>query len=161
MLKNLLTAIFSALLILSFAAFENVSAQNKDDGGFLSTEFLRSDYRQVKVVLHVNVTSYELVDSLGNKNCKENTGGYCLYRLKADVKEIFKGKIKKENFAFYTVLEGSSNSKDFLLGEKLVFLNWSTNYPDKKRALGTMENSTRPIETGVLQKMRKIAKKKR
>ena len=113
-------------------------------------------------MLHVDVKSYELVDSIGTGDCKENAGGgYCLYRLKADVKEIFKGKIVKKNFEFYMVLEASTTKKDFLLGEKIVFLNWSSDFPDKRRHLGTLENSTRSIESGVLEKMRKIAKKKR
>jgi hypothetical protein len=161
MIKTLLTIVFSALLISSAAFVQNVSAQT-GDGGFYSAGFLRSDYKQVDVVLHVDVKEYELVNSIGTGDCKDSSGGgYCLYRLKAEVMEVFKGKIKKQNFAFYTVLEASTGKKDFLLGEKIVFLEWSSNFPDKKRGLGTLENSTRKIESGVLGTMRKIAKRKR
>ena len=58
------------------------------------------------------------------------------------------------------MLDASTGKKDFLLGKKLVFLNWSDNYPDKKRSLGTLENSTRSLENGVIEKLRKIAGKK-
>lgn len=159
--KILFTIVFSTLLFLSAAPLQNVSGQTDDEEGFFSTGFLKSDYKQVDVVVHVNVKEYELVDSIGKGDCKENSGsGYCLYRLKADVKEVFKGKINKENFEFYMVLEASTSRKDFLLGEKLVFLERSDNFPDKKMGLGTLENSTRPIQNGVLEKMRKIARKK-
>jgi hypothetical protein len=125
------------------------------------TKMLKADYKQVAVVLYVDVKEIELVDSIGTGDCKEiSGGGYCLYRLKAEVKEIFKGKINKENFEFYTVIEASTGKKDFLLGEKLVFLDWSENYPDKKRSLGTLENSTHSVKGNILEKMRRIAKKK-
>jgi len=44
------------------------------------------------------------------------------------------------------------------LGEKVVFLKWGDNYPNKKMSLGTLENSTRAIKYDVIEKMRKIAK---
>lgn len=157
--KILFAIVFA--LFLSFVSIQNISAQTVDDEIF-SAEYLKSDYKQVDVVLHVDVKEYELVNSIGKGDCKDiSGGGYCLYRLKAEVKEVFKGKIKRENFAFYTVLEASTGKKDFLLGAKLVFLEWSDDYPDKKRGLGTLENSTRKIEKGVLETMRKIAGKKR
>ena len=151
-MRKILSAVIFLLL------FQNISAQTGDDDGFFSAKFLKSDYKQVDVVLYVDVKSYELVNSIGKGDCREISGsGYCLYRLKAEVKEVFKGRIKRENFEFYTVLEASVGKKDFLLGEKLVFLEWSKNFPDKKRNLGTLENSTRPADAGVLEKMRKIA----
>jgi hypothetical protein len=136
--------------------------QSSQEDEFL-TKLFKADYKQVDVVLHVDVKEYELVDSIGKGNCKEITGGgYCLYRLKGDVREIFKGKAARENFEFYTVVEASTAKKDFLLGEKLVFLEWGDNFPGKKRSLGTLENSTRSsIEKGVLETIRKIAKRKR
>jgi hypothetical protein len=150
-------------LFLGF--FQTASAQTKstEDKEWEAqlTKMLKADYKQVAVVLYVDVREIELVDSIGTGDCKEiSGGGYCLYRLKAEVKEIFKGKINKENFEFYTVIEASTGKKDFLLGEKLVFLDWSDNYPDKKRSLGTLENSTHSVKDNILEKMRRIAKKK-
>lgn len=158
------------LKVLSFLIFfggcsvfqQTISAQTKDEiPEFYQTDFLTSDFNQVDVVIYVNVKSRELVDQIGNGSCEQNTGkGYCLYRLKAEVKAIFKGKIKKKNFEFYTTTDADYRNKDLLLGEKVIFLNWSENYPNKKRSLGTLENSTRSIEYDVIEKMRKIAKKK-
>jgi hypothetical protein len=136
---------------------ENLNSSDDKD----LTALFKADYKQVDVVLHVNVKEYALVDSIGKGDCRETSGGgYCLYRLKAEVKEVFKGKISRENFEFYTVLEATTSKKDFLLGEKLVFLEWSNNFPDKKKSLGTLENSTRSLEPGMLETMRKIARKK-
>ncbi|HMS42425.1 MAG TPA: hypothetical protein PKE69_19495 [Pyrinomonadaceae bacterium] len=154
MRKTFLIAIFS-ICFLIFA--QNILAQ--DD--FYSSKFLKYDFKQVNVVVHVNVKSRELVNHIGEGSCEDGKGtGYCLYRLKADVKEIFKGKIEIVNFEFYTVVDVDYRNKDSLLGEKVVFLDWSDNYPDKKMSLGTMENSTRSIEKDVVKKLRKIAKKK-
>jgi hypothetical protein len=150
-------------LFLSFHKEASGQTKNAQDREWdeQETKMLKGDYKQVAVVLYVDIKTLELVDSIGKGDCREASGGgYCLYRLKAEVKEIFKGKIRRENFEFYTVIEASTGNKDFLLGEKIVFLDWSRNYPDKKKHLGTLENSTRSIKDGVLEKMRRIAKRK-
>lgn len=166
MTRNMLKKAFVVIVIFAglFLSFRQTAFGQSEDKEWdaQETEMLRGDYKQVAVVLYVDVKAYELVDSIGTGNCKEiSGGGYCLYRLKAEVKEIYKGKIKKENFEFYTVLEASTGNKDFLLGEKIVFLNWSSNYPDKKRHLGTLENSTRTVKGNMLEKMRRIARRKK
>jgi hypothetical protein len=166
MTQNMLKSALIIVVIfvgLFLGSHQTVFGQSEDkEWDAQETNILKGDYKQVAAVLYVDVKTFELIDSIGTGNCVDiNGGGYCLYRLKAEVKEIFKGKIKKENFEFYTVLEASTGNKDFLLGEKIVFLNWSSNYPDKKRHLGTLENSTRSIKDGVLEKMRRIAKKKK
>ncbi len=138
------------------------AAKIGDDGGFYRVSFLRSDFAQVDVVVYVDVKSRELVDQLGGGGCADDKGpGYCLYRLRGEVKEVYKGKVETGAFEFYTVTDASYKPKDRLLGEKVVFLNWSDNYPDKKMSLGTLENSTRDVEHDVLAKMRRIAKRKR
>lgn len=166
MTQNMLKKAFVVIVIFVglFLSFHQTAFGQSEDKEWdaQETEMLKGDYKQVAVVLYVDVKAYELVDSIGTGNCKEiSGGGYCLYRLKAEVKEIYKGKIKKENFEFYAVLEASTGNKDFLLGEKIVFLNWSSNYPDKKRHLGTLENSTRTVRGNMLEKMRRIAKRKK
>ena len=153
-MRNLIGFVFLTALV--FVSAQNISAQND----FYSSSLLKCDFNEVDAVVHVRIKNFELVDQIGG-DCENGKGaGYCLYRLKAEVKEIFKGKIVTENFEFYTVVEPSLRTKNFLSGEKVVFLNWSDNYPDKKMSLGTMENSTRSIENGVIKKLRKIAKKK-
>ncbi len=163
----LFTVVFSAVLFS--IPFQNVSSQTdnkpkdtqtKSEGNFYSTELLNSDYEQVNVVAYVNIKSHEPIDQIGQGGCEQNKGiGYCLYLLKAEVKENFKGKVNKENFEFYEVTDANYQYKDNLLGEKVVFLSWSDNYPNKKMSLGTMQNSTRSIEQNIIEKMRKIAKK--
>lgn len=130
-----------------------------NDSQFYSGKFLKSDLNQVAAVVYVNVLSRELADKLGEGDCEEGKGaGYCLYRLKAEVKEVFKGKIETKVFEFYTVTDLDYANKDLLLGEKVVFLNQSDNYPDKKMSFGTLENSTRSIKYNVLAKLRKVSK---
>lgn len=137
---------------------EKPAAVFSDDSEFYSPELLKSDLEQVDVVAYVNIVSRELADKLTDGDCEKNEGpGYCLYLLKAEVKEVFKGKIEEKNFEFYTSIDADYKNKDSLLGEKVVFLNRSDNYPDKKISLGAMENSTRSIKHNVLEKLRKIA----
>jgi hypothetical protein len=165
MLKNAsITVIIFAGLFLSLhqAAFSQTENKEDKDWDAQETQILKSDYKEVDAVLYVDVKEIELLDSIGTGNCKETSGGgYCLYRLKAEVKETYKGRIKKGKFEFYMVIEASIGKKDFLLGEKIVFLNWGGNYPDKKKHFGTLENSTRPVKGSILEKMRRIAKKKK
>lgn len=162
MLKSasFIIVIFAVLLL---GSHQTAFSQTEDkEWDAQETEILKGDYKQVAVVLHVDVKTLELVDSIGAGNCREiSGGGYCLYRLKAEVKEVYKGKINRKNFEFYTVIEASTGNKDFLLGEKVVFLQWSGNYPDKKKHLGTLENSTRAVKGNILEKMRRIAGKKK
>jgi hypothetical protein len=133
-----------------------------NDSEFYAPALLAADLKQAAVVAYVNVLGFELVDQIGQGGCAENKGvGYCLYRLKARVREVFKGKIKEKNFEFYKVTEATYAYKDRMLGRHVVFLNWSDNFPDKKMSLGTMENSTRDIKHNVLAKLRKIAGKRR
>ena len=169
MRKNLFAVFFSAVVALSLSS-QNVlgqtgttpqTKQSDVKDGFYSAEFLKADYKEAKVVVYVNVKSRQLVDQLGGGNCEQNTGaGYCLYLLKAEVKEVFKGKVETNDFEFYTMTEAGYQNKDWLLGEKVAFLDWSDNYPNKQMSLGTIENSTRAIEQNVLESMRRIAKTK-
>lgn len=166
MLKILSAVIFSTLLLFAFSS--NVSGQTEkaltndksdEEDGFYSTKFLQSDFEQVEVVAYVNVKKLKLADSLGNVDCENNKGtGYCLYLLTAEVKRVFKGKIETKTLEFYSSPDADYPKKS-LLGEKVVFLNWSDNYPGKKMSLGALENSTRLIENDILEKMRKITEK--
>lgn len=137
------------------------TASKSDASGFYETEFLKRDYREVDVAAYVDIKERTLVDSTGNVDCGNDAGtGYCIYRLTADLKEVFKGKISKKVIEFYAVPD-ADYPKKHLMGERVVFLERSDNYPDKKPGLGTLQNSTRRIEFGILQKMRKIAGKKK
>jgi hypothetical protein len=131
-----------------------------DASQFYEMKMLKSDYKQVAVVAYVDIKERVLVDSIGSGDCESDKGaGYCLYRLKVEVKEIYKGKIMGKTLEFYTSPD-ADYPKKYLMGEKVVFLEWSEENANKERRLGTMENSTRSIEYDILKKMRKIAGKK-
>lgn len=151
------------VFLLAFCLFsvQNISAQTKEVPEFYQNDLLKSDFKQTAVVVYVDVKSRELVDKMGGGDCEQNKGGgLCLYLLKGEIKEVFKGKVNKKNFQFYTTTDSDYQPKDNLLGEKIVFLNWGKNYPNKKMSLGTMENSTRSNEYEVVAQMRNIAKNK-
>lgn len=132
------------------------------DSDFYQSATLKSDFKEVDVVAYVDIKERKLEDSIGSGDCETDKGaGYCLYRLKAEVKEVFKGKIGGKTIEFYASPD-MDYPKKHLLGERVVFLNlqWSENNPDKKKTLGALENSTRWIKYDILKKMRKIAKEK-
>lgn len=166
--------------LLFFTFNQSVSAQNGDvqpekpkksavvlvktqeDAEFYTVGFLESDLKESDVVAHVNVLSYELADQIGMGGCEQNKGaGYCLYLLKAEVREIFKGKIATRKFEFYKVTEADYAHKEKMIGSHVVFLKWSNDFPGKKRSLGTIENSTRDIKHNVIAKLRKISRRKK
>ena len=148
-------------ILFVLALSQAVFGQTKMDvPEFYQTNFLKSDYKQVDAVIYVDIKERKLMDSLGNSDCENDKGtGYCLYLLTAEIKEVFKGNIKTKTLEFYISPDAGYPKKN-LMGEKLVFLNWNSNYKNKKKSLGTLENSTRSIEHDVLVSMRKIAKKK-
>jgi len=137
-----------------------IEFSDESQSGFYKYSFLKSDFRQVDVVAYVDVKERKLEDFLGGVNgCEIDKGtGYCLYCLKGELKEVFKGEISGKTIEFYESMD-MDYPKKHLLGEQVVFLKWSDNYPDKNRGLGTIENSTREIKFDILKKMRKIAKK--
>lgn len=137
-------------------------AENANDAEFYSVAALEADFKQSAVVADVNILGFELVDQIGQGGCERNAGiGYCLYRARAQVKAIYKGRVKTKIFAFYKVTEAAYPYKDRMLGRHVVFLNWSENYPDRKRSLGTIENSTRDLKHNIRAKLRKIAENKK
>lgn len=149
-----------------FPQTENVNKKKPvieiDEAQFYEKQMLKSDYKEVDVVLYVDIKERKLVDSIGSGDCESDKGaGYCLYLLKADVKEVFKGNITEKTIEFYTSPD-TSYPKKYLMGERVVFLNRNSNPPSRNdNSLNTMENSTRWIKYDVLKKMRRIAKKKR
>ena len=150
---------------IAFSQTENVDAKKPvvkvDESQFYKKSMLASDYTQVDVVAYVNVKERRLVDSIGGGDCESDKGtGYCLYLLKADLKEVFKGKVTEKEIEFYTSPD-AGYPKNNLMGERVVFLNESDNFPDKKMSFGTLENSTRRIKYDVLKKLRKISKQKK
>ena len=164
-MRKILFVLFTfAFLFLSSAALQNVAAQTadqmrNDEDGFYSEKFLKNDFRQVAAVIYVNVREGKLVDSTGAECENDSSRNLCQYLLTADVKEVFKGRIKAKTIEFYTNPD-AGYPKEKLLGEKVLFLNRGKDKTSKKMTYNAMENSTRSIEQNVLEKLRKIAKKK-
>lgn len=118
----------------------------------LSPEYLEADYKQVDVVLHVDSKNFEIADDIG---------GYKLYRITAEVKEVFKGKLsaQEKSLVFYVSTDSDYPAKN-LLGEHVVFLKYSNSDKLKiKRGLWQLENSTRPASKEVVERLRKIKAK--
>jgi hypothetical protein len=132
------------------------------ESDFYKSPSLRADFKEVDVVAYVDIKERKLADYIGSGDCETDKGtGYCLYRLKAEVKEVYKGKITEKTIEFYTSPD-MDYPKKHLLGERVVFLNWREMEigEKKEKSLSAMENSTRWIENDVLKKMRKIARKR-
>lgn len=159
MKKFLFAILLPGLLFIQLTAsvFGQTKTEFDDDSGFTSLQALRSDLRMSNITAYVDVKNLKLIDSLGD--CENNKGGgYCLYKLEADVKEVFKGKIRTKTVKFF-VSPDADYPKNNLMGEQVVFLVRSKPEKGKAAKLGTIENSTR--KTDVLEKIRKIAKGKR
>ena len=157
------------ILLLTVLAAPSTSAQTApkpsaivDNGGYTSESFLRSDYRQSAVVAYVDVKEIIGVDASDSEtDCRNFTGvGYCSFLLRAEIVELYKGKIKTRTIEFSEGGEAQAmRNKERYLGERVVFLEKFVD--DGKTHYQTIENSTRDARPHVLEKMRRIAKKRR
>ena len=155
-----LSALFSFIAMAQTESQSQASLVGSDDG-YWSYDFLESDYRQSDLVAYVHVKEIVSVGSSDDKtDCVNFTGvGYCGFRVRAEVKEVYKGRISTKTIEFTETGEAQLiKSKDRFLGEKVVFLEKGV--IDGKTYWQPIENSTRTIEFSVLEKMRLIARKK-
>jgi hypothetical protein len=144
------TLIFS-FIIVAFVLPVAAPGQ-KDDDNWPPLSYLRSDYRHVLVVAHVNVRTAEIVNRIG---------GYEDWRLVGDVIEPFKGKFRKgDPIDFYHGAEKGFHREQFL-GDKIVFLE--RNYVEKEKRWGwaVLENSTLAYNSDRAQKLRVIQRSQR
>jgi hypothetical protein len=162
----LLVLIFSALSFSTVVSAQNAvpPVENKtqqvetEDGDDSSLEFLRSDFKQVDVAAYVEVREIVSIGRSDEKtDCENFTGrGYCTFLLRAEVKELYKGKLKTSAIEFYEGAEAQLvRSRDRFLGERVIFLKKFTE--GGKTHFQTLDNSTRYIEDSILEKMRRIA----
>ena len=150
--------LISVFLISNLFSDQIISAQTASADTDDSDEekiWLRGDLRASDVVAYVNIKEKQLIDFIGNNaDCENDKGaGYCRYLLKADVKEVFKGKNTGKTIEFYMTPD-ADYPKKYLLGEKIVFLVRSESKDPKTSGLYTIENSSRPLNW--LDAMRKI-----
>lgn len=108
---------------------------------------LRNDYNQVSVVAHVRVLDAKVIDKVGE---------HVLYAMNCQVVELLKGDAERgQSLRFHTDAEEGSEVESFL-GEKIVFLNESTDEQTKKSTLSSLENSTLPYSEEAISKLREI-----
>lgn len=156
--------IFSAFIISGLTFFfialdQTTFAQTAESNSGEEKIWLRGDLRASDVVAHVDIKEKKFIDSIGNSaDCENDKGsGYCRYLLKADVKEVFKGKSIGQTIEFYVTPDADYPKKN-LLGEEIVFLVRHKDEVTEKEALFTIENSSRPVQW--LDAMRKIVDSK-
>lgn len=137
---RLLLKTFFVLLVLPAC----VLAQDDDNWPPLS--YLRNDYKEVAVVLHVRVERAEITGRIG---------GYENWRINAVVLESFKGKFKKGDAIEYAHGAEAGFKQEWFTGEKIVFL-LAERDNDRKLVYAVLENSTLPPNGDRIQKLRAI-----
>ncbi|MEO6589258.1 MAG: hypothetical protein ABIP06_08110 [Pyrinomonadaceae bacterium] len=157
--RILFAVIVSTFLLSSGVLFQSVFGQTKDNDSYYLNEEkinLRNDSTMSDIVAYVEVKEKKLVDSIGNSpDCDNDKGaGYCRYLLKAEVKEVFKGKNVEKTIEFYTNPD-ADYPKKYLLGEKIVFLVKRMDEKTGEEHLSAFENSMRGVN--VLEIMRNIS----
>ena len=137
--KLLLKTLFVLLVLPSC-----VLAQEDENWPPLS--YLRSDYKEVNVVLHVRAERAEVVYRIG---------GYETWRINAVVIESLKGKFKKGDAIVYSHGAETGFKAELFTGEKIIFLLAER---DKDRTLhySVLENSTLAYTPDRILKLRKI-----
>jgi hypothetical protein len=138
--------LLSNFMLLVF--FGGAFAQESFDDPPLSR--LKSDYGQVGVVARVKVKSVKAVAP----------DIHPLYLLRGEVVETFKGRFRRgQALEFYLAVEEGFdiNSR---LGDWLVFLEGSSNTPDKRWGWFALENSSLPYSKRVVSRLRRIKNSK-
>jgi hypothetical protein len=107
---------------------------------------LKSDYNQVGVVARVKVKTVKFAAP----------DIHPLYVLRGEVIEPFKGKLRRgQMLEFYLSVEEGFNANSHL-GDWVVFLEGSSNTPDKKWGWFVLENSSLPYSQRLVSKLRRI-----
>jgi len=120
------------------------SAQESLDDRPLSS--LRGDYNQVGIVARVKVKEVKFAAP----------DVHPLYLLRSEVIEPFKGKLRRgQVLEFYLAVEEGFDVNT-RLGDWIVFLEGSSNTPDKKWGWFVLENSSLPYSKQIVAKLRKI-----
>jgi len=142
---KLLLKIFLVLLVLPVC----VAAQDDEDWPSLS--YLRSDYKAVAVVAHVRIKEAEITNRIV---------GYENWRIRGEVIESFKGKLKKGDAIEYMHGAEAGFKQESFTGEKIVFL-LAERERDGKVHYSVLENSTLPYTEDRVKKLRRIRGRQR
>ena len=103
------------------------------DDSWPSLNYLRSDYKSVRVVAHVRIREAEIVNRIP---------GYDNWKISAEVIEPFKGKFRKGEVIEYFHGAEAPSKKEFFTGEKIVFLLGEYDNDKKSMRYSVLENST-------------------
>ena len=141
---RLLLKILLVVLVLPVCVY----AQDDDDWPSLS--YLRSDYKEVAVVVHVRIKEAEITNRII---------GYENWRIRGEVIESFKGKFKKGDAIEYLHGAEAGFKQSYFTGEKIVFLLAEKEGPRKYYAV--LENSTLPYTEATVKKLRVIRGRRR
>jgi hypothetical protein len=137
---KLLLKVFIVLLVLPSCLLA------QDDDNWPPLSYLRNDYKEVAIVLHVRVERAEITGRIG---------GYENWRLNAMVLESFKGRFKKGDTIEYVHGAEAGFKQEMFTGEKIVFL-LAERDQDRKLVYSVLENSTLPYTKDRVQKLRAI-----
>ena len=110
--------------------------------------YLRSDYKEVSVVVHIRIEQAEITSRIV---------GYENWKINGVVLESFKGKFKKGDAIEYVHGAEAGFKREYFTGEKIVFL-LAEREPDRKLYYAVLENSTLPYATHTVTKLRLIRK---
>jgi hypothetical protein len=140
---SIIAAVCVAILVVLLPV--GLSAQTEDTWPPLN--YLRSDFKSVRVVAHVRIRESEIVNKIP---------GYDNWRIVAEVVEPFKGKFRKGEVIEYLHGAEAPSKKEFFTGEKIVFL--LAEYDKEKKALrySVLENSTLAPTPNRVKKLRII-----
>jgi hypothetical protein len=108
-------------------------ATAQTDDNWPSLNYLRSDYKSVRVVAHVRIREAEIVNRIP---------GYDNWRISAEVIEPFKGNFRKGEIIEYFHGAEAPSQKEFFTGEKIVFLLGEYDNDKKSMRYSVLENST-------------------
>jgi hypothetical protein len=137
---RLLCKAFVILLVVPIAVFA------QDDENWPPLSYLRSDYKEVAVVLHVRIERAEITGRIG---------GYENWRINAVVLESFKGKFKKGDAIEYVHGAEAGFKQEYFTGVKIVFL-LAERDQDRKLYYAVLENSTLSYTKDRIDKLRSI-----
>jgi hypothetical protein len=118
----------------------------QDDENWPPLSYLRSDYKEVAVVLHLRIERAEITRRIG---------GYENWRINAVVLESFKGKFKKGDAIEYLHGAEAGFKQEYFTGEKIVFL-LAERDQDRKLYYAVLENSTLSYTKDRIDKLRII-----
>jgi hypothetical protein len=143
-----------ACVILLLLLLLPVCSAGQVDNNWPPLNYLRSDYRSVRVVAHVRIREAEIVNRIP---------GYDNWRIVAEVIETFKGKFRKGDVIEYFHGAEAPSKKEFFAGEKIVFLLAEYDKAKKSMRYSVLENSTlqpAPMRLKRLRLIRSLAKKR-